>query len=179
MWSGEGESDRTETVLTVLCVAYTGAYFLFYVVFRDAAEIAESGLLGYLEVVLLAVPAVVLFGTLVWYREMDLGTVHNFLVARWAIGMVALFVLTKYTALFVIEAQFDPGEQWLVLLLSAGLGLSVGTIVGLVQLRALDRERKRNQSIAEKRRKERERKQIEYLNQTLRHEVLILPAISP
>ena len=81
-------------MLTVLCVAYTGAYFLFYIVFRDAAEIAESDLLGYLEV---------------------------------------------------------------VLLLSAGLGLSVGTIVGLVQLRALDHER--------------ERKQIEHLNR-LRHEVL-------
>jgi len=174
MWSGSAgwESDRTETVLTALCATYTGAYFTFYIVFRDAAEIAESDVSGYLEVVLLAVPAVVLFGTLVWYQQMDIERVHNFMVARWAFGMVVLLVLTMYTALFVIEAGFDPGEQWMVLLLSAGLGLSLGSVVGVVQLRSLEHERERNRYIAEKRLKERERKQLEYLNQILRHEVL-------
>lgn len=174
MWSGvlDWRGDRTGAVLAGLCLLYTGAYFVFYTLFWSAAEIGESDLLGYLEVVLLAVPAVVLFGAVVWYRDLDLDSDRSFLVGRWALGMGLLFVVTKYTALFVIEASFDPGEQWLVLLLSAGLGLSVGSVVGVVQLRSIEHERERNRYLVERQQKERERKQLEYLNQTLRHEVL-------
>jgi signal transduction histidine kinase len=50
--------------------------------------------------------------------------------------------------------------------------MSAGCVVGLVQVRSRKHERERNLFIAQQRRTERERKQLEYLNQALRHEVL-------
>jgi signal transduction histidine kinase len=159
-------------VLGTLWVLYTAAYFLFYAWFESASEIGEANLAGYLEVMLLAIPAVVLFGGVIGLQRMDTEGVSALPVIYWTVGFGILFEVAMYTAMFVIEAVFDPGEIWLVLLLSGGLGMSAGCVVGLVQVRSRKHERERNRYIAEQRRTERERKQLEYLNQALRHEVL-------
>jgi signal transduction histidine kinase len=169
-----GHSSRrlTSTILAGMWALYTAAYFVFYIVFRSADEIAEADATGYLEVVLLGVPTVILFGAVIWLFEMDVEDVSNFPVLRWGGSLSLVFILATKGAIFLIETSFDPGERWLVLLLSAGLGLSLGSVTGLIQLRSVSRERERNRLFAETRRKERERKQLEYLNQALRHEVL-------
>jgi len=174
MWGVARLSGRqlTKTVLVTMWALYTAAYFIFYMVFRSADGIGEANVTGYLEVVLLAVPAVILFGVVIWFQEMDVEHVSNFPVLRWGGSLAIVFILVIQGAVFIIEASFDPGERWLVFLLSAGLGLSLGSVTGLIQLRSLSRERERNRFVAEKRQKERERKQLEYLNQALRHEVL-------
>jgi signal transduction histidine kinase len=174
MRSGSPTSRRrlVEGILGGLWVLYTGAYFLFYAWFESAEEIGEASLAGYLEVMLLAMPAVLLFGAVVGFHRMDTDRVSTLPVVYWTVGFGILFVVAMYTAMFIIEAVFDPGERWLVLLLSAGLGMSAGCVVGLVQVRSRKHERERNRFIAQQRRTERERKQLEYLNQALRHEVL-------
>ena len=131
----------TGGVLGTLWLLYTAAYFLFYAWFENASEIGEANLAGYLEVMLLAIPAVVLFGTVIGFHRMDTEGVSALPVIGWTVGFGILFEVAMYTAMFVIEAVFDPGEVWLVLLLSGGLGMSAGSIVGLVQVRSRKHER--------------------------------------
>jgi len=153
-------------------LVYTVAYVVFFYVFQDASEIADVNIDGYLEVILLGVPSVVLLAGTLWLRESTRDRDIGPRMIGWTVGMTGLFVVAMYTAVFVIETRFDPGEQWLILLFSIGFGASAGTVVGLLDIQSKQRERERERSRQLARRRERERDQLEYLNQFLRHEVL-------
>jgi signal transduction histidine kinase len=158
--------------MTCLWLSFTVAYISFFYIFQDAREIADASLDGYLEVILLGVPTVVLLGGTVWLRDSSVDVELRPRIVRWTVGMALFFALAMYAAVFVIETRFDPGEQWLILLLSVGFGASSGTVMGVLSIRSKQRERERNESLAVARRTERERSQLEYLNHYLRHEVL-------
>jgi signal transduction histidine kinase len=164
--------NLTQIVLAAEWVAFTVVYIGFFYVFQDAKEIADASLDGYLEVVLLGVPSIVLLAATMWLRDAAIDTDLRPRILGWTNGMTLFFVVTIYTALFVVETQFDPGERWLMLVMSAGIGASAGTIMGAIEVRSKQRERDRLQAIEIAKRKERKRSQLEYLNQYLRHEVL-------
>jgi len=151
---------------------FTTAYVVFFYVFEDATEIADASLDGYLEVMLLGVPSVVLLGGTIWLRESRADEDLRSRMVGWTVGMGMFFAVAMYTALFVIESRFDTGEQWLILLMSLGFGASSGVVMGVLEIRSQQRERERNRSLEIARQKERERSQLEHLNQYLRHEVL-------
>ena len=161
-----------ERVMTVLWGGFTAAYVIFFYIFQDAAEIADANLDGYLEVILLGVPTIVLLGGIMWLREADVDDDLRPRMVGWTIAMGLFFAVAMYTAMFVIETQFDRGENWLILLMSLGFGCSSGVVMGALEIRSQQRERERNQSLRVARRKERQRSQLEHLNQYLRHEVL-------
>lgn len=162
----------TTRLMGGLCGAFTLAYLVFFYVFQDAREIADSNLDGYLEVLLLAVPIVVLLAATLWLSESDTEADLRLPVVGWTVGGALLFAIAMNTALFVIEPAFDRGEQWLILLLSTGFGASAGSVTGVMGLVSKQRERERNRKNELARRRKREREQLEYLNQYLRHEVL-------
>jgi signal transduction histidine kinase len=156
----------------VLWLLFTASYISFFYVFELSGTMANAGVDGYIEVMLLSIPSVVLLGATLWLRESKTdGDLHPRMLG-WTIGMAGLFVVAMYTALFVIETQFDPGEQWLILLFSTGFGASAGTALGGMDIRSKQRERHREATMAVARQRKRERNQLEYLNQYLRHEVL-------
>lgn len=166
---GEGPAQR---VLAVGWALFTAAYLVFFYVFQGAAEIADQSVNGYLEVLLLSAPSVVLLAGVMWLSEAEVDPDLREHLIGWVAGAVIAFSVTVYTTLFVLEAAFDPGEQWLILLLTVGLGASTGTIMGILEIRAKQRERERNRSRQRAREQRRKRSQLEYLNQYLRHEVL-------
>ena len=155
-----------------LCGAFTVVYIVFFYVFQDASEIADSDLDGYLEVLLLALPIVVLLAVTMWLWDSDTDADLRLPIVGWTVGGALLFAIAIHTALFVIEPRFDRGEQWLILLLSTGFGASAGSVTGVMGIisKQRARERNRNQKLAQRRKRERE--QLEYLNQYLRHEIL-------
>lgn len=161
-----------QTALGLLGLGFTISYLGFFYAFRDASEIADASVDGYLEVVLLGIPPIVLFSSVMWLRESAISRDLHSRVPKWAVGMGVLFAVVVSTVLFVIESAFDSGERWLILLMSLGFGATSGTIMGILEIRAMQYERDRNQSRRKARRRERERKQLEYLNHYLRHEVL-------
>lgn len=158
--------------MTGLWISFTISYLSFFYIFQDAKEIADASLDGYLEVMLLGVPPIILLGGRMWLRDSNVDTDLRPRILGWLVGMALFFTLAVHTALFIIEPRFDPGEQWLLLLMSVGFGAGSGTLMGILEVRSKQRERERNQSIREARRKERERSQLENLNHYLRHEVL-------
>ncbi len=158
--------------MAFLWVGFTVAYVSFFYVFQDAREIADSSLDGYLEVILLAIPSVVLLAAAMWLHESDTDPELRPPVIGWTAGSALLFVVAMYAALFVIETTFDPGERWLILLLSTGFGASSGSVIGIMGVRSKQSERERNRSRLVARRRKREREQLEHLNNYLRHEVL-------
>jgi signal transduction histidine kinase len=162
----------TRWALLLIWAGFTAAYLLFFYLFQDAREIADASLDGYLEVMLLAIPTVVLLGVVLWLRDATVDPDLRPRIVGWTVGLSLFFVVTIYTAVFVIESRFDVGEFWLIVLLSAGVGASAGSVMGIGEVRSKQRERERNLSVAVARRKERKRSQLEYLNQYLRHEVL-------
>jgi len=166
---GEGSPQR---VLAAGWSIFTAAYLVFFYMFQGAAEIADADVSGYLEVLLLSLPSVVLLAGMMWLSESDLDRDLREHLIGWVAGAAILFTVVVYATLFVLEAAFDPGEQWLILLLTVGLGASGGTIMGILEIRAKQRERKRNRSRKQACEQLRKRSQLEYLNQYLRHEVL-------
>jgi two-component system OmpR family sensor kinase len=158
--------------MTMLWLAFTGAYLAFFYVYRDAREIAEASLDGYLEVILLGVPAVILLAGPMWLNETDANRELQSSIVDWTIGMALFFAIAVYVSLFVVEASFDRGERLLMLLMSTGFGGSAGMVIGMQSIKSQHRQHERNQSVRVARRKERERSQLEYLNHYLRHEVL-------
>ncbi|MFC7141354.1 ATP-binding protein [Halosimplex aquaticum] len=166
------DRDLAQTLMTGFWVLFTVAYLAFFYLFRDAREIADASLDGYLEVILLGIPTVVLLAGSMWLRDADVDRELRPRIVGWTVGMTLFFALAMYAALFVVETRFDHGEQWLILMLSVGFGASSGTVMGVLAVRSKQRERERNRSQAVARRKERERSQLEYLNHYLRHEVL-------
>jgi signal transduction histidine kinase len=166
------ERDPVRAVMALLWGGFTVAYLAFFYLFQDASEIAEASLDGYLEVILLAIPSVVLLAGVVWLGETDVDRGLRPRVIGWTVGIALLFTVAMYTALFVIESRFDPGEQWLILLLSSGFGGSAGTAMGILEVRSKQRERERDRSLVVASHVERERRKLEHLNQYLRHEVL-------
>ncbi|MFB6308086.1 MAG: sensor histidine kinase [Haloarculaceae archaeon] len=155
-----------------LWIAFTAAYFSFFYVFQDAGEIADMNLDGYLEVVLLGIPTVALLAGTMWLHESEIDRDLRPRLLGWTVGMALLFALAIHTVVFVIETRFDPGERWLLFLLSIGFGASSGTVTGMLAVRSKQRERARNRSLRMARRTERERTRLEHLNHYLRHEVL-------
>jgi signal transduction histidine kinase len=164
--------NLTKRAMGCLWAAFTVAYLVFFYVFQDASEIADTSLDGYLEVILLGVPTVVLLAGVMWLHESDVDRDLRPRIVGWTVGMALFFALAMHTALFIVETGFDPGEQWLILLLSTGFGASSGTVTGVLEIRSKERERERNRSRERARRTERRRNQLEYLNHYLRHEVL-------
>ena len=155
-----------------LWTIFLSAYLLFFYHYNDAREIADAELDGYLEVVLLGVPLVVLFGGLVWMSESDVDQSLHYRVVVWAVGVAVLFLLAVATALFVLEPQYDRGEHLLMLLMATGFGASMGTVTGVVEARSINRGRAQERAAVEARRRKHEQQRLEYLNQYLRHEVL-------
>lgn len=86
---------------------------MFFYLFQDAREIADSNLDGYLEFVLLGIPSVVPLAGAVWLHESDVGEDLKPRVMGWTIGMASFFVIAMYLARFVIESRFDPGNSGL------------------------------------------------------------------
>jgi signal transduction histidine kinase len=151
---------------------FLGAYVLFFYHYNDAREIADAELDGYLEVVLLGVPVVVLFGAIVWMAESEVDRSLHYRVVAWTTGTSVLFLLAVSTSLFVLDPQYDRGEHLLMLLMSAGFGASMGTVTGIVETRSIHYGRAQERTAVEARRRKHEQRRLEYLNQYLRHEVL-------
>ncbi|MFB6298486.1 MAG: ATP-binding protein [Salinirussus sp.] len=164
--------NPTEYAMVALWALFTLAYALFFYLFLDAREIADNSLDGYLEVILLGLPSVVLLAGVMWLQESDIEPDLRSRVVVWTVGMAAFFLCAVYTVIFIIDTPLDRGELWLILLMSAGFGASAGTVMGGLKIRSLQAERERNRSRAKARRVERERNQLEHLNHYLRHEVL-------
>jgi signal transduction histidine kinase len=156
----------------VLWTGFLSAYLLFFYHYNDAREIADAEVDGYLEVVLLGVPLVVLFGGLVWMAESDVDRALHYRVVVWVVGVAALFLVAVATALFVLEPQYDRGEHLLMLLMATGFGASMGAVTGVVEARSINRGRAQERAAVEARRRKHEQQRLEYLNQYLRHEVL-------
>lgn len=159
-------------MMNLVWISFTFAYVVFFYRFNDAKEIAESSLDGYLEVVLLGIPTIIMLGGSMWLSEMDIEEKLHSRLLGWTVGVGVLFVLATHSALFVAEAAWDPGEQVLMLLMSTGFGASSGTVMGMLDIRSKQRERERIRALEESKRRERERSQLEHLNHYLRHEVL-------
>jgi signal transduction histidine kinase len=158
--------------MTLLWVGFSVTYLGFFYVFQDAREIADANLDGYLEVVLLGIPTIVVLAGTVWLRESDIDDDLRPRLIGWVVAMAALFVAAIHATMFVVEPRFDVGEQWLILLMSTGFGASAGTVTGALDLTSKQRARLRDRSLRVARHKERQRSQLEHLNQYLRHEVL-------
>jgi len=155
-----------------LWTIFLSAYVLFFYHYNDAREIADAEIDGYLEVILLGVPLVVLFGGLVWMSESDVDRSLHYRVVLWAVGIAILFLIAVSTALFVLEPQYDRGEHLLMLLMATGFGASMGAVTGVVEARSINRGRAQERAAVEARRRKHEQQRLEYLNQYLRHEVL-------
>jgi len=164
--------DPGRVGMWVLWTGFLSAYLLFFYHYNDAREIADAEVDGYLEVVLLGVPLVVLFGGLVWMAESDVDRALHYRVVVWVVGVAVLFLIAVATALFVLEPQYDRGEHLLMLLMAAGFGASMGTVTGVVEARSINRGRAQERAAVEARRRKHEQQRLEYLNQYLRHEVL-------
>jgi signal transduction histidine kinase len=172
-WAGRVDVDRpVQLAMGGLWAGYTLAYLAFFYVFQDAREIADASLDGYLEVLLLGVPSVVMLAGVVWLHESDVQRDLRSGVVEWTVCLALVFAVAMHAATFVIEARFDPGEQWLLLLFSTGFGGAAGTVTGVAQVRSNQHERERRRSQIRAETVERERNQLETLNQYLRHEVL-------
>ena len=172
---GPSRSERaraTQLLMTLVCVSFTLVYIVFFYYFNDAKEIAEASLDGYLEVILLGIPTIVMLGGSMWLSETCTEEDLHLRLFGFTVGVGALFVLATHTALSVAEATFDPGERVLVLLMSTGFGASSGTVMGILDINSKHRERERVRALKESKRRERERSQLEHLNHYLRHEVL-------
>jgi signal transduction histidine kinase len=164
--------DPGRVGMWVLWTVFTGAYVVFFYLFNDAREIADAEIDGYLEVVLLGVPLIVMFGATVWMAETDVDRSLHYRVVVWTLGVSVLFLVAVMTALFVLDPRYDRGEHLLMLLMSAGFGASMGTVTGVVEARSIHYGRAQERAVVEARRRRREQRRLEYLNQYLRHEVL-------
>ena len=172
---GSSRSERaraTQRLMTLVWVSFTLVYIVFFYYFNDAKEIAEASLDGYLEVILLGIPTIVMLGGSMWLSETRTEEDLHPRLFGFTVGVGALFVLATHTALSVAEATFDPGERVLMLLMSTGFGASSGTVMGILDINSKHRERERVRALEEAKRRERERSQLEHLNHYLRHEVL-------
>jgi len=160
------------SVMFLLGVGFAVGYLLFFYSSGAATEIADAGLDGYVEVVLLGVPTVALLMGAMWLSETDADEEFHGAIVAWTVGMAAFFVVAIKTALSVIEPSLTTNEQILLLLLSAGFGATAGVVIGIRSITARHRQRQRDRSRERARRTEAKRSQLEYLNQYLRHEVL-------
>jgi signal transduction histidine kinase len=164
--------DPARIGMTALWVGFVLVYIGFFYSFLGAEEIADAELDGYLEVILLGVPLVVLFGGLVWMSESDVDRDLHYRILAWTLGVSLLFLIAVSATLFVLEPRYDRGEHLLMLLMATGFGASMGTVTGIVEVRSVHRGRARERATVRARRRKRERQRLEYLNQYLRHEVL-------
>src|SRR6056297_1764704 len=91
--------DPGRVGMWALWTIFLSAYVLFFYHYNDAREIADAEIDGYLEVILLGVPLVVLFGGLVWMSESDVDRSLHYRVVLWAVGIAILFLIAVSTAL--------------------------------------------------------------------------------
>lgn len=158
--------------MILLSVGFAAAFLLFFYSSGASGEIADSGLDGYIEVVLLGVPTVTLSMGAMWLYKTDADRDFHGAIVSWTVSIAILFAIAINTALSVIEPILTTDEQVLLLLLSAGFGASAGVVIGIRSITARHRQRQRDRSQERVRRIEAKRSQLEYLNQYLRHEVL-------
>jgi signal transduction histidine kinase len=158
--------------MLLLGLGFGVAYLLFFYSSGGASEIGEASLDGYIEVVLLGMPTIILLMGAMWLSETDADAEFHGALIRWTIGMAVLFSVAIKTALSVIEPMLTAEEQVLLLLLSAGFGASAGVAVGIRSITARHRQRQHDRSLERARHTEAKRSRLEYLNQYLRHEVL-------
>jgi signal transduction histidine kinase len=170
--SRSGQTRTAKRLMTLVWVSFTLVYVVFFYYFNDTKEIAEGSLDGYLEVLLLGIPTIVVLGGSMWLSDTRTEEDLHSRLFGFTVGAGALFVLATHTALLVAEAAFDPGERVLMLLMSTGFGASCGTVMGILDIRSKHRERERVRAREESKRHERKRSRLEHLNYYLRHEVL-------
>lgn len=158
--------------MTGFSIAFTSAYLWFFYRYNEARGIADANLDGYLEVILLGVPAVLLMAGSMWMGETEADKELHPKILIWTVGMALFFVVAIYMTLFVIKPRFDTGERALILLMSTGFGASSGVLMGILSIKSKQRARERNHSLELAQQKEKERDRLEHLNHYLRHEVL-------
>lgn len=161
-----------QIAMILLGLGFAAAYLLFFYSSGAASEIGTDSLDGYIEVVLLGVPVVVLLMGAMWLSETNADSEFHSSLVTWTVSMAVLFSVAIKTALSVIEPMLTADEQVLLVLLSAGFGASAGVAVGIRSITARHRQRQHDRSVERVRRTEAKRSQLEYLNQYLRHEVL-------
>ena len=166
------EMPAPQIAMLLLGLGFAVAYLLFFYSSGAASEIGTDSLDGYIEVVLLGVPIIVLLMGAMWLHETNADTEFHSGLVTWTVSMAILFSVAIKTALSVIEPTLTTEEQVLLLLLSAGFGASAGVAVGIRSITARHRQRQHDRSLERARRTETKRSQLEYLNQYLRHEVL-------
>lgn len=166
------EMPTPHLVMVLLALGFGVAYLLFFYSSGAASEIGEANLDGYIEVVLLGVPTVILLMGAMWLIETDADPEFHSVLITWTLSMAVLFSIAIKTALSVIEPMLTTEEQILLLLLSAGFGASAGVAVGIRSITARHQQRQHDRSLERVRYTETKRSQLEYLNQYLRHEVL-------
>jgi signal transduction histidine kinase len=167
----EGKARRRAKVSMVILAGVFSILYLGYFVQESRAN-TVIGLKGYLEVVLLGIPVMVLYTGSAWVSLSDVDGDLLPRVVGWTFGGAVAFVVVVATTMFVIGTQFDPGERFLMAQMSSGFGSSAGLVSGVLEARAIQqgRERARSEAVAD--RTERERERMAYLNRLLRHEVL-------
>ena len=153
---------------------FAGVFSVLYLYYFMEVHRAGTtlGVKGLLETALLGIPVIVLYCGTAWVSLIRYDEDLLPRLLRWTAGAGIVFAILVFATTWVIETQFDPGEEFLVLQMSSGFGSAAGLLIGLMKARAnhLGRERARSELTAERREHERER--MEYLNHLLRHEVL-------
>ncbi len=160
----------TRAVVAAALVGFLGLYLYNFVRIERTGDL--DALREYIFVLLLVVPPVVLAGCLLWMRDAD---IDGDLVVRllpWMAGSTLMSVVGIWLTAYAVGASFDQGEQLLLVNVAAGFGISAGTIVGAMELKAIRRAHAQTRSELRTRRVERERERLLFLNSLLRHEVL-------
>lgn len=153
---------------------FATAFSIMYLYYFTAVHRAGTtlGVKRFLEAALLGIPVIVLYSGTAWVSMTGYDEDLLPRLLRWTAGAGVVFAVLVMATMWVIETQFDPGEEFLVLQMSSGFGSAAGLLIGAMEARAnhLGRQRARSELTAERRKHERER--MEYLNHLLRHEVL-------
>lgn len=160
----------TRWVVAAALLAFLGLYLYNFVRIERTGDL--DALREYIFVLLLALPPVVLAGCLLWMRTAE---VDDDLVVRllpWMAGSTLISVVGIWLTAYAVGASFDQGEQLLLVNVAAGFGVSAGTIVGAMELKAIRRAHAQTRSQLRTKRVERERERLLFLNSLLRHEVL-------
>ncbi|WP_435064070.1 sensor histidine kinase [Halobaculum sp. EA56] len=163
-----GVATRVVVVATLL--AFLGLYLYNFVRLEQTGDI--DALREYIFVLLLAMPVVVLTGCVLWMHNSDIDQALLVRLLPWMGGSTMLSVVGIWLTAYAVGASFDRGEQLLLVNVASGFGVSAGTIVGIMELKAICRARAQTRSELRAVRVERERERLLFFNSLLRHEVL-------
>ena len=160
----------TRAVVAAALVGFLGLYLYNFVRIERTGDL--DVLREYIFMLLLVLPPVVLAGCLLWIRNADVDGDHVGRLLPWMAGSTLVSVVGMWLTAYAVGASFDQGEQLLMINVAAGFGVSTGTIVGVMELKAIRRAHAQTRSELRTRRVERERQRLLFLNSLLRHEVL-------